>query len=126
LVPPFATTASISTLAGEPVACQNEDDGMFLFGNLLGAIATILNYALWFYMWIIIARAVISWVSPDPYNPIVQFLYRATEPVLEPIRRRLPGGGFGIDFSPLIVIFAIYFLQIFLVSSLRDMAFRLR
>jgi YggT family protein len=99
---------------------------MFLFANLLGAVATILNYALWFYMWIVIARAVISWVSPDPYNPIVQFLYRATEPVLEPIRRRLPGGGFGIDFSPLIVIFAIYFLQMFLVSSLRDIAFRLR
>jgi YggT family protein len=99
---------------------------MFLMGNLLAAIATILNYALWLYMWIIIARAVISWVSPDPDNPIVQFLYRVTEPVLEPIRRRLPGGGLGIDFSPLIVIFAIYFLQMFVVSSLRDMAFRLR
>lgn len=100
---------------------------MFLFGNLIGALATILSYALWFYMWIVIARAVISWVSPDPYNPIVQFLYRATEPVLEPIRRRLPGGGgFGIDFSPLILIFAIYFLQIFLVGSLQEMAMRLR
>ncbi|HSF30279.1 MAG TPA: YggT family protein [Candidatus Tectomicrobia bacterium] len=99
---------------------------MFLFANLLAAFATILNYALWFYMWVIIARAVISWVSPDPYNPIVQFLYRATEPVLEPIRRRLPGSGLGMDFSPLIVIFAIYFLQMFLVGSLRDIAFRLR
>ena len=99
---------------------------MFLFANLLAAVATILNYALWFYMWIVIARAVISWVSPDPYNPIVQFLYRATEPVLEPIRRRLPSGGFGIDFSPLIVIFAIYFFRCSLVSSLRDIAFRLR
>ena len=99
---------------------------MFLFGNLLAAVATILDYALWFYMLIVIARALISWVSPDPYNPIVQFLYRATEPVLEPIRRRMPGGGLGIDFSPLIVILAIYFLQIFLVGSLRDIAFRLR
>jgi YggT family protein len=99
---------------------------MFLIGNLLAAVATILYYVLWFYMWVVIARAVISWVSPDPYNPIVQFLYRATEPVLEPIRRKLPGGGFGIDFSPLIVILAIYFLQIFLVGSLRDIAFRLR
>jgi YggT family protein len=99
---------------------------MFLFGNLLAAVATILSYALWFYMWIVIARAVISWVSPDPYNPIVQFLYRATEPVLEPIRRRLPGGGLGIDFSPLILIFAIYFLQMFLVGSLQEMAARLR
>jgi YggT family protein len=99
---------------------------MFLFANLLAAVATILHYALWFYMWIVIARAVISWVSPDPYNPIVQFLYRATEPVLEPIRRRLPGGGFGIDFSPLIVILAIYFLDQFLVASLQGIASRLR
>jgi YggT family protein len=99
---------------------------MFLIGNLFGAIALILHYALWFYMWIVIARAVISWVSPDPYNPIVQFLYRATEPVLEPIRRRLPGGGFGIDISPLIVILAIYFLDYFLVGSLQQIAFRLR
>src|ERR671930_1376949 len=99
---------------------------MFLLGNLFGAVATILNYALWFYMWIVIARAVISWVSPDPYNPIVQFLYRATEPVLEPIRRRLPGGGFGIDFSPLIVILAIYFLDEFLVRSLQQIAIQLR
>jgi YggT family protein len=78
------------------------------------------------YMFIVIARALISWVSPDPYNPIVQFLYRATEPVLEPIRRRLPGGGFGIDFSPLLVILAIYFLRIFLVGSLQEMAVRIR
>jgi YggT family protein len=99
---------------------------MFLIGNLFGAIALILHYALWFYMWIVIARAVISWVSPDPYNPIVQFLYRATEPVLEPIRRRLPGGGFGIDFSPLIVILAIYFLDEFLVRSLQQIAIQLR
>jgi YggT family protein len=99
---------------------------MFLIGNLFGAIALILHYALWFYMWIVIARAVISWVSPDPYNPIVQFLYRATEPVLEPIRRRLPGGGFGIDFSPLIVILAIYFLDEFLVRSLQHIAIQLR
>lgn len=99
---------------------------MFLFGNLLGAVATLLYYVLWLYMWVVIARAVISWVSPDPYNPIVQFLYRATEPVLQPIRRRLPTGGFGIDFAPLIVIFAIYFLQMFVVRSLQDLAFRLR
>ncbi|HXH09144.1 MAG TPA: YggT family protein [Alphaproteobacteria bacterium] len=99
---------------------------MFLIGNFFGAVAIILHYALMIYMWIVIARAVISWVSPDPYNPIVQFLYRATEPVLEPIRRWLPGGGFGIDISPLIVIFAIYFLDFFLVRSLQQIAAELR
>jgi YggT family protein len=105
---------------------QKREDGMFVLGNFFGAIALVLHYALWLYMWVIIARAVISWVSPDPYNPIVQFLYRATEPVLEPIRRKLPGAGFGIDFSPLIVILAIYFLDQFLVASLQGIASRLR
>jgi YggT family protein len=105
---------------------QKEEDGMFVFGNFFGAIAFVLHYALQLYMWIIIARAVISWVSPDPYNPIVQFLYRATEPVLEPIRRKLPGSGLGIDLSPLIAILAIFFLDRFLVASLQEIAGNLR
>lgn len=96
---------------------------MFVFGNLLDAVSTVLDIILTAYMWIVIARAVISWVNPDPRNPIVRFLYAATEPVLMPIRRRLPV--MGIDFSPLIVIAAIYFIKIFVVSSLREMAFRL-
>ncbi len=74
--------------------------------------------ALTIYMWVIIASAVLSWVNPDPYNPIVRFLYRVTEPVLAPIRRRLPLGGLGIDFSPVIVILAIYFLKLFLVKTI--------
>jgi len=90
---------------------------MFVFGNLLIALAQVLNIALTLYLWIVIISALISWVSPDPYNPIVQFLYRATEPVLRPVRRALPPMG-GIDFSPLVVIFIIYFLQFFLVNTL--------
>jgi YggT family protein len=80
---------------------------------------------LWAYFWIIIARAVLSWVNPDPYNPIVRFLYRVTEPVLRPIRDRLPSFS-GLDLSPLIVLLAIYFLESFLVGSLRDLALSLR
>ncbi|HSB80968.1 MAG TPA: YggT family protein [Candidatus Methylomirabilis sp.] len=99
---------------------------MFVVGNLLNTVATILNMALWAYMWIVIARALISWVNPDPWNPIVQFLYRATEPVLAPIRRRLPTWRTGIDFSPLIVILAIYFVQGFVVDTLKDLAWRIR
>lgn len=99
---------------------------MFIAGNFLGALAGILNMVLWVYMWIIIARALVSWVNPDPWNPIVQFLHRATEPVLAPIRRRLPTWRLGIDFSPLVAILIIYFAQAFLVSSLRDLAWRLR
>ncbi|MCZ6480703.1 MAG: YggT family protein [Candidatus Methylomirabilales bacterium] len=98
---------------------------MFVFANLLTAIAQILHIGLFVYMWMIIIRAVISWVNPDPYNPIVQFLYRSTEPVLQPVRRAVPIG-WGIDFSPLVVILAIMFLDQFLVASLRELAWRLR
>ena len=99
---------------------------MFIASNLLNALATILDIALTAYMWIIIIRAVVSWVNPDPWNPIVQFLYRATDPVLRPIQRMLPMKGWGIDFSPLVAILAIIFIQTFLVRSLSELAWRLR
>jgi YggT family protein len=99
---------------------------MFIAGNFLSALAGVLNWVLWAYMWIIIARALVSWVNPDPWNPIVQFLHRATEPVLAPIRRWLPTWRWGIDFSPLVAILAIYLVQGFVVSSLRDLAWRMR
>jgi len=76
------------------------------------------------YMWIVIARALISWVNPDPRNPIVRFLYNATEPLLYRVRRVIPYMG-GIDFSPLLVIIAIIFLQRFLVGSLDDLAYQM-
>jgi YggT family protein len=95
---------------------------MFVLGNLIVAVAKIIDIALSMYMWVIIARAVISWVNPDPYNPIVQFLYRVTEPVMAPIRRWIPFGNMGIDFSPIILIFAIVFLQSFLVRSMMELA----
>jgi YggT family protein len=98
---------------------------MFLLGNLLLAIAQVLSWALTIYMWIIIARAILSWVNPDPYNPIVRFLYNATEPLLYRLRAALPLFAGGIDFSPLIVLAGILFLQTFLVGSLYDLALRL-
>lgn len=94
--------------------------------NLIAGIARVLSYALNIYMYIIIARALISWVNPDPYNPIVQFLYRITEPVLAPIRRLIPIYKIGIDISPIIVIMIIFFLENFLVVSLLELAQRLR
>jgi YggT family protein len=99
---------------------------MFLAANLIEALARILDVALSLYTWVIIIRALLSWVNPDPYNPLVRFLYRATEPVLRPVRRWLPLGNIGIDLSPLVVIAAIMFLQYFLVPSLLQMAFKLR
>ncbi len=98
---------------------------MFVIGNFLAAIAKILDIALTLYMWIIIARAVVSWVNPDPYNPIIRFLNAVTEPVLYQIRRRLPISFGGIDFSPIIVILVIVFIQSFLVRSLAEMAIRM-
>lgn len=97
---------------------------MFVAGNLLQAVATLLDMVLTLYMWIIIIRALISWVNPDPYNPIVQFLYRATDPVLNRVRRILPAMG-GIDFSPLVVLFAIIFVKQALLTSLHQLAMRM-
>jgi YggT family protein len=99
---------------------------MFLATNLILALAQLVNLVLQAYFWIIIARAVLSWVNPDPFNPIVRFLYRVTEPVLRPIRRRLPTMQMGLDLSPMLVLLAIYFLQAFVVESLRDLALSLR
>lgn len=95
---------------------------MFMLSNFLLALAKLLNFVLGAYMWIIIGRAIISWVNPDPYNPIVRFLYEITEPVLSRIRRVVPAFFGGIDFSPMIVILAIIFLQSFLVPTLQQMA----
>jgi YggT family protein len=96
---------------------------VYVLGDLLLAIAKLVDYLLYAYMWIIVIRALLSWVNPDPWNPIVRFLHDVTEPVLRPIRRRLPNTG--IDFSPLIVILGIYFLQWFLVPVLEKTAYRL-
>ena len=99
---------------------------MPILGLLFKAVADTLSWVLWAYMWIILIRALLSWVNPDPWNPIVQFLQRITEPVLAPIRRRLPTWQWGIDLSPLVVILVIVFLQSFLVDSLRYLSWRMR
>jgi len=97
-----------------------------LTSNFVNAVATILYYVLNIYMWIVVARAVLSWVSPDPYNPIVRFIHNVTEPVLYRIRRRLPVVFGGIDLSPIIVFLVILFLENFVVSSLYEFAAGLR
>ncbi len=100
---------------------------MFILANFLSAVAQVLDVLLNIYWWIILIRALISWVNPDPYNPIVVFLQRATEPVLEPIRRLVPPERLGgIDLSPLVAMLAILFVRIFLVQSLVEIAARLR
>ena len=97
---------------------------MFVIANFIKAVALILGGVLDILFWIILIRALISWVNPDPFNPIVQFLDRVTEPILAPIRRVIPP--VGIDFSPVIAALAIYFLKIFLVGSLLDWSMTIR
>ena len=95
---------------------------MFVANYFVHALANLVNLLLTAYMWIIIARAVVSWVSPDPFNPVVRFLYRVTEPVLRPVRRMLPTYQIGLDLSPMVVLLGIYFLQQFLVPVLYRIA----
>lgn len=97
---------------------------MSVFSNLIAMLGGVLQLALWAYFWIIVARAVMSWINPDPFNPFVQFLYRVTEPVLQPIRRRLPPMG-GLDLSPMVVLLAISILDRFLIGRLIDLALSL-
>ncbi len=90
--------------------------------NVIMGIARVLEIVLEIYMWVIIIRALISWVNPDPYNPIVQILTRLTEPVLRPIRKLVPPYKVGIDFSPLIAILIIIFLQYAVIKNLYHLA----
>ena len=91
---------------------------MFVVGNVIEGLALVLRILLDTYWWIILARVVVSWVQADPYNPIVRFLHAATDPLLYRIRRLLPMSYGGIDFSPLVVMLAIYFLEVAVVKSL--------
>jgi YggT family protein len=99
---------------------------MFIFGNLLRAVAYILDIVLTIYMWIVIIAALMSWVNPDPYNPIVKFLRGVTEPVFSRVRKII-GFRLGIiDISPMIVILAIIFVKYFIVTSLIEIAYKLK
>ncbi len=99
---------------------------MFVLANLLLGLAQVVGMLLSFYKWLLIARVVISWVNADPYNPIVRGIVSITEPVLYRIRRSLPVLAGGIDFSPIIAFMGIYFLEIFLVQTLVDLAMHMR
>lgn len=99
---------------------------MFILSNFITAVAKILSIVLNLYMWLIIIRALASWFSPDPYNPIYQFLIRITEPVLGYIRRILPFRTGMMDLSPIVALLVIIFLQTFLVQSLYGIATSLR
>jgi len=87
---------------------------MFILKNLLLSSLEVINIVLTFLYWLIITYALISWVNPDSFNPIVQFLYKTNEPILYPIRKILAlDFRFGIDISPIIASLIIIFLKSF-------------
>ena len=98
---------------------------MFVIGNFLGAVAAVLDAVLWTLFYVILINAVLSWVRPDPSNPIVMFLDRVSDLVCNPIRRLFPTVLSGIDFAPFIAMLVIWFIRMFLVATLRDLAVRM-
>ncbi|MCT7540484.1 YggT family protein [Aliarcobacter cryaerophilus] len=85
---------------------------------LIGSLLTIFFSIIFLYKWIVIISALLTWVRPDPYNPIVQMLYRLTEPVYAKMRQYIPTTFGGMDLAPLILIFALIFLETFLQKVL--------
>ena len=97
---------------------------MFVLANLLSALAQLLQMVFQVYTLILIVRVLITWVNPDPFNPVVQFLSKVTDPVLDPLRRVIPPIG-PIDISPIVALLLLQALQHFLVRTLWDFSVRL-
>ena len=95
---------------------------MFIWTNFVVTVAQILESVLALYTWVVIASAVLTWVEPNPYNPIVRFIYSVTEPVFDWVRRHIPVFFGGIDFSPMIVIFAIIFIRQYFIPTITRLA----
>jgi len=98
---------------------------MYILGNFFEALSTVVDLVLTLYMWIVIVSAVLSWINPDPYNPIVRTIRNLTEPVYSKIRRIIPTVYGNIDFAPFIVVLIIIFLRIFLVKTLYQIGYNL-
>ncbi len=98
---------------------------MFIIANFINAIASVIDIVLTLYVWAVILQAIISWVNPDPFNPIVRFLYQITEPLFYRIRRIIPLNFGGIDITPVVVIIGITFIKTFFIASLQQLAYRL-
>ena len=100
---------------------------MFIAANLVQAVALILDKILELYNLVMIVSVIVSWVSADPFNPLVRFLRGVTDPVFGWIRERLPFTMVGmLDLSPKVAFLGVYFLRIFLVGTLLDLSARLR
>jgi YggT family protein len=99
---------------------------LFVFGNLFSTIAHILDILLEVYMWVVIVRAILSWINPNPYNPLVRIIYGLVDPVTYSISRFFPTRIGMIDIAPFMLLLIIIFLQKFIVRTLFDLAIRIR
>jgi YggT family protein len=100
---------------------------MFIVANFLVAVARVLDIGINVFIWLIVIRAIVSWISVDPFNPIVQFLNKSTDPLLFPIRKLLPFSlKWSIDITPIIAVLILIFAQSFVVNTLVDIAMRLK
>jgi len=95
---------------------------VFVLGNLLNAVAWVLDNVITLYVLIIVVHALLSWVKPDPLNPIVRTLSLLSDFILDPIRRLIPMHSLGVDLSPIIAVLFLYFTKLFIVNTLRDLA----
>lgn len=95
-----------------------------VLSTFIQALAQILSMVINIYIWVVIIAALISWVRPDPYNPIVQILYKLTEPLYAKIRRVIPTIIGGVDLTPILVILALKFIDLFVVQLLFSLASR--
>ncbi len=98
---------------------------MLILANLIYALATVLNISISILIFLIFFRALIGWVNADPYNPLVQFLYKTTEPMLGPLRRILPVSfRTGIDISPIAAFLILIFIRLLIVNTLIDLSIK--
>jgi YggT family protein len=94
---------------------------MYIFGYFLQAVAGVLGLLIQLAIFAVVARAVLSWVSPDPYNPIVKLIHQVTEPMLRPFYRWVPPF-YGVDWTPIVLLIVLYFIDAFVVQSLARFA----
>ncbi len=95
---------------------------MSALGNIIMGLGGIVHSLITVYIWVVIIAALISWVRPDPYNPIVQVLYRLTEPVYAFIRRYIPTVINGLDLTPIVIIVALQIIDVILINLLGALA----
>ena len=95
---------------------------MLVYTNFIVAVFAQLGSLLQLYFWIVVISAIMSWIEPNPYNPIVRAIYSLTEPVFDFVRRHIPVFFGGLDFSPMIVILAIWFMQMYFIPTFERLA----